>query len=213
MHIPKTFRQEDPQRLNEIIRQYPFATLITHSDSGPEANHIPFVLTQSNGKDVLLGHIAKVNPLWKEVADRSSVLVIFHGPNCYVSPNFYPTKQENGRAVPTWNYVAVHVRGELSFKHDEEWNLQMIDRLTKQHEAERPEPWSIADAPEKYTRGMLRGIVGLEIEIASIRAQWKVSQNQPQQNRRGVVAGLSDEANEGAQRIAELVQEHILESD
>jgi len=96
MHIPKKFKQNDPNHLKDIILKYPFATLITNSDSGLEANHIPFFLNQSKGKDILQGHIAKVNPLWKNLKDKSEVLVVFNGPNCYISPNYYPTKKETG---------------------------------------------------------------------------------------------------------------------
>lgn len=130
MHIPKKFEQNDPSQFKKFIHNYPFATLITNSESGLEANHIPFFLNQSKGKDVLQGHIAKVNPLWKNVKDKLDVLVVFNGPNCYVSPNHYPTKKETGKAVPTWNYVTVHVKGIMSCIHDKQWNLNMINNLT-----------------------------------------------------------------------------------
>ncbi len=208
MHIPKKFQQNDSEQLNDIIQQYPFGSLVTHSDAGIEANHIPFVLNQSHGKDSLQGHIAKVNPLWENINDNDEVLVIFHGPNCYVSPNYYPTKKETGKAVPTWNYIVVHVRGTISFKRDDQWNLEMINQLTAQHEIEQSIPWSTADAPESYIQKMLPAIVGIEIEISSIKGQWKLSQNQPEVNQTGVVEGLSkvDEAN--SQKIAELVKQY-----
>ncbi len=211
MHVPKKFQQNDPSHLKGIIQQYPFGTLITHSDTGLEANHIPFILNQSDGKDVLQAHLAKVNPLWQNVQDNSDVLVVFHGPNCYVSPNYYPTKKETSKAVPTWNYIAVHVKGVMSFKHDAEWNLEMIDQLTMQHEQGQTIPWSTTDAPEPYIQKMLSAIVGIEIEISSIQGQWKLSQNQPVRNQEGVVSGLS-EVNQGdTQKIAELVKQYALD--
>ena len=213
MHIPKKFEQQDPDQLAGIIREYPFANLVTHSDSGLNVNHVPFVLDQSDGKQLLKGHIARVNPLWKNVDNHSEVLVVFNGPNCYVSPNYYPTKKEHGKAVPTWNYITVHVKGNMSFIHDERWNLDMLNSLTSQYEAGRPDPWSVTDAPEVYTQRMIRGIVGLEIAVSSITGQWKVSQNQPDENIQGVIGGLSQESNSDAQKIAELVKRHALKAN
>ena len=209
MYTPKAFEQNDPDHLHDIIAKHPFATLISHSESGIEVNHIPFFLDKSNGKYVLQGHIAKANPLWKTVNEQSEVVLVFHGPNCYISPNFYPTKKENGRAVPTWNYVAVHVKGVLQYRFNDEFKLNMLDNLTTQHEAEQEEPWSIHDAPEQYIKRMLPAIVGLEIQITAITGKWKLSQNQPQVNKQGVVEGLFKQNTNDAQEIATLVQTHI----
>lgn len=206
MHTPRLFEQNDPLKLKEHISCYPFATLISNTDAGLDATHIPFILNQSNDKDVLQAHIAKTNPLWEKLANKSEVLVVFNGPNCYVSPNFYPTKIETGRAVPTWNYVTVHIKGALSFIHDDDWILQMIDRLTTQQEAAQPSPWSVSDAPDEYIKKMLTAVVGIEIEVSSIVGQWKLSQNQPEKNKQGVVSGLSQEQGENSQKIAELVK-------
>jgi len=208
MHIPKAFEQNNQDHLHDIIAKHPFATLITHSESGIEVNHIPFFLDKPNGKYVLQGHIAKANPLWKSVNEQSEVLLVFHGPNCYISPNHYPTKKDNGRAVPTWNYVAVHVKGVLTFRFDDEFKLRMLDNLTKQHEAEQETPWSIHDTPEQYINSMLPAIVGLEIKITAITGQWKVSQNQPEVNKQGVIEGLNKQQTNDALKIAELVQAH-----
>ena len=206
MHIPKQFQQNDIARLEGLIRDYPFATLITCSDSGIDANHLPVLLTEVRGKKVLQSHIAKANPLWNEVADKAEVLVIINGPNCYISPNHYPTKKETGRAVPTWNYVVVHVKGVMSYRHDKDWLMSMMDRLTHQHESAQDTPWSINDAPQNYIHKMLSAIVGLEIEITSMTAQWKLSQNQPEKNKLGVIAGLSSEREGQYRAIAELVK-------
>ena len=212
MYIPKKFMQNDLNHLKGIILRYPFATLITNSESGLEANHIPFSLNQSKGKDVLQGHIAKVNPLWKNLDDKSEVLVIFNGPNCYISPNYYPTKKETGKVVPTWNYVTVHIKGVMSYIHDEQWKLNMITNLTNQHEAGQQKPWSISDAPENYIEKMILAIVGLEIEELSMTGQWKLSQNQPQENKQGVVTSLSRESESDSKKIAELVKEYAIET-
>ncbi|ANG65288.1 transcriptional regulator [Marinobacterium aestuarii] len=206
MHNPKNFQQNDRAQLEGLIREYPFATLMTHSASGLEANHLPVLLCEKDGKAVLQAHIARANPLWKTLPDKSDVLVVFNGPNCYISPNHYPTKQETGKAVPTWNYVVVHVKGVMSYIQDKDWLLAMINRLTDQHEAGQQRPWSTADAPEEFIQKMLPAIVGLEIEISAITGQWKLSQNQPERNRRGVVAGLSGESGDQYRTIAELVK-------
>ncbi|PKG37410.1 FMN-binding negative transcriptional regulator [Psychromonas sp. Urea-02u-13] len=211
MHIASSFQQNDATQLQEVIRQYPFASLITHSESGIEVNHIPFFLDNSTGECVLQGHIAKANPLWKNVKDSAEVLLVFHGPNCYISPNYYPTKKQHGRAVPTWNYIAVHVKGTLLIRFDDQFKLDMLNNLTVQHEQNQATPWSINDAPEQYIERMLTAIVGLEIHITSITGQWKVSQNQPEVNKQGVIDGLSKAQTSDALKIAALVKMHVAE--
>jgi transcriptional regulator len=206
MHIPKVFEQTDINQLESIIVNYPFASLVTQSKNGLEVNHLPLFLDKSAGKYVLQGHIAKANKLWKMLKDKPEVLVIFHGPNCYISPNYYPTKKEDGRAVPTWNYVAVHVKGQLFFSDDAEFKLEMLNNLTFQHEQKESQPWSINDAPEEYIERMLPAIVGLKIEVSEITGQSKISQNQPELNQQGVVDGLSAKKQEAASAIADLIK-------
>ena len=210
MHVPKAFQQDDPVTLHELMVKYPLASLIAYSATGIEVNHIPFFLNKSKGKLSLQGHIAKANPLWKLIKDKSQVLLVFHGPNCYISPNYYPTKKEQGKVVPTWNYVAVHVKGLLSYRFDTEFKLDMLNNLTIQHEQNQEKPWSITDAPMQYIQRMLAAIVGLEIEILSITGKWKVSQNQSEINKQGIVAGLSNEETSDSLNIANLVQTHMI---
>jgi transcriptional regulator len=212
MYIPKKFQQSDITALKALVVEYPFATLISYSELGVEANHMPLMLKQVEGKDVLQGHIAKANPLWKNIAEKSEVLIIFNGPNCYISANYYPTKMVTGKAVPTWNYVAVHVKGLISFVHDDTWNLNLLDSLTEHHEVQQPLPWSIADAPKEYIDKMLPAIVGLEIDITSIVGKWKVSQNQSTINKQGVFHALSGESESNAKKIAELVKSYMEET-
>ncbi|MCX4029302.1 FMN-binding negative transcriptional regulator [Endozoicomonas sp. SM1973] len=191
MFIPKAFEQNDTESLIGLMREYPFATLITVSEAeGIEANPMPLSFIQDEDKQYLQGHIAKANSLWKSVNNGSEVLVVFNGPNGYISPNYYPTKQETGKAVPTWNYVTVHVSGRLSFIHDADWNRAMIDRLTVEHEAAQKTPWTLNDAPEGYIERMLQAIIGVNVEIFSIIGKWKLSQNQSEKNRNGVINGL-----------------------
>ncbi|MCI2284908.1 FMN-binding negative transcriptional regulator [Colwellia sp. MSW7] len=198
MHVPKVFQQDDPVALHELMMKYPLASLIAYSATGIEVNHIPFFLTNSTEelhgntteKLTLQGHIAKANPLWQNVKDNAEILLVFHGPNCYISPNYYPTKKEQGKAVPTWNYVAVHVKGLLHYRFDTDFKLAMLNNLTIQHEQNQEKPWSITDAPMQYIQRMLAAIVGLEIEILSITGKWKVSQNQPEINKQGLVVWI-----------------------
>lgn len=209
MYIPKNFEQNDPTQLKEIISTHPFATLITHSESGLEANHIPFILNRSNDQDVLQGHLSKGNPLWKTLKNKSEVLVVFHGPNSYISPNHYPTKREDSKVVPTWNYVTVHIQGVMSYIHDTAWSMDMINNLTRQSEAGQLNPWSVGDAPKAFTQKMLSAIVGIEIAITSMKGKWKVSQNQSEKNQQGVVEGLSQQADTDAQKMAAIVKKQL----
>jgi len=190
MHIPSKFKQNNNSQLMAIMREYPFATLITNSEVGVEATHLPVIVKESEGKCTILAHIARANKLWQSVKEGSEILLIFNGPNCYISPNYYPTKKESGKAVPTWNYVVVHVKGNISFIHDAQWVYNMIDLLTGEHESKQDVPWSISDAPATYINKMLPAIVGIEISVNSIEGQWKLSQNQPEINKLGVIQKL-----------------------
>ncbi len=205
MHIPSNFKQSDEYQLKDIIREYPFATLITQSESGMEATHFPVILNCVEGKEVIQAHIAKANKIWQTVKEGSEILLIFNGPNCYISPNYYPTKKESGKVVPTWNYVVVHVKGRILFIHDKKWIYNVIDSLTRVHESNQETPWSIAEAPDAFIEKMLPAIVGVEISIDSIEGQWKLSQNQPEVNKLGVVKGL--ESHEG--EVSQLVREQM----
>jgi len=209
MYIPKRFLHDDINNLKGMMTNHAFATLISKNESGIEANHMPLILNESGQRDVLQGHIAKANPLWKSLKDKSEVLIIFNGPNCYISPNYYPTKKENAKVVPTWNYVSVHVKGIVSFIHNEQWVLKMLNNLTDHYEATQPVPWSVSDAPQAYIDKMLSAIVGLEIDILSITGKWKVSQDKTEVNQEGIIKGLSQEAGTNAQNIAKLVKEYL----
>lgn len=213
MYVPKVFQQDEPAALHELMVKYPLASLITYSATGIEVNHIPFFLKETNGKLSLQGHIAKANILWQNVKDNAEVLLVFHGPNCYISPNYYPTKKEQGKAVPTWNYVAVHIKGLMSYRHDAAFKLEMLNNLTFAHEQNQETPWSINDAPAHYIQRMLPAIVGLEIEVLSITGKWKVSQNQPEINKQGVVSGLSNEKTTNALSMADLVKMYITDRE
>ncbi len=206
MHIPKKFQQDDNEKLLAVMRDYPFTTLITHSKSGIEANHLPISISWQEDKLYLHAHIAKVNTVWQTVSEASEVLVIFNGPNAYISPNHYPTKQQTGKAVPTWNYVAVQVKGAIRFIHDPTWIHQALETLTAEHESKNDKPWAMSDAPASYIYKMLPAIVGIEIAVTSMTGQWKLSQNQPKVNQQGVIQGLSASKDNDALKVAAMVQ-------
>ncbi len=206
MHIPRKFKQENIEELIALMKSYSFANVCVQGSGGLEVHHLPMAVSEIGDQLYLNAHIAKANPLWKNVCDGDPCLVVFNGPHSYISPNYYPTKAENGKAVPTWNYVAVHAKGLMQFVHEPEWIFNIIDLLTTEQEKSQLQPWSIADAPREYIDKMLPALVGIKIEVTHLEGQWKLSQNQPQINQVGVVAGLNEQSHDGAQAVANLVQ-------
>lgn len=205
MYLPAHFEESRSEVLHQLLRAQPFATLVTQGADGVTADHLPLHLEPEVGPcDALHGHVARANPLWQQAAD-SEVLAIFHGPQAYVTPSWYPSKREHGKAVPTWNYVVVHARGRLRVIDDATWLRRQLEALVAEHEAGFAEPWQIADAPPDYIDKMLTAIVGIEIVITSLVGKWKISQNQPAANRAGVVAGLRRQGTADALSMAELV--------
>jgi len=191
MYIPKDFEETRVETLHELIKTHPLAVLVTLTSTGLEANHIPMEIDPAPAPfGTLRGHVARANSIWREFSPDIQVLAVFQGPNTYVSPAWYPTKQETGKVVPTWNYAIVHAHGPLRVIEDREWLLELVERLTNQNEAGRPQPWKVSDAPADYIEKQLGSIVGLEIPIARLTGKWKMSQNRPAQDRAGVVEGL-----------------------
>lgn len=191
MYVPKHFAETRPEILVEFIRTYPFGTLVTMTPRGIEANPIPFVFKpESAPNGILQGHLARANSQWETFDPDVEALVVFQGPDAYITPSWYPTKQETRKAVPTWNYVTVHVYGQLRVTHDQEWLRRHVEELTHQHERDRPEPWHVSDAPADYTTKMLRGIVGVEVQVSRLVGKWKLGQNRPIKDQEGMAAGL-----------------------
>ncbi|HNJ75358.1 MAG TPA: FMN-binding negative transcriptional regulator [Azospira sp.] len=191
MYCPAHFAETRPEVLHALMREHPLATLVTMGDNGLNADHIPLQLeTSGDSQFILRGHVARANPLWKSASKGTPALAIFRGPDAYITPSWYPTKREHGKAVPTWNYAVVHARGPLHFIEDAEWLRAQVDALTQQQESNLAEPWAVSDAPADYVEKMLAAIVGVEMTVISLEGKWKVSQNQPEGNRDGVVAGL-----------------------
>lgn len=207
MYQPEHHREDDLGVQHALIRAHPLGLLVTAGSAGLEANPIPFVLDAAAGpKGVLRGHLARANRQWRDFDPAVEALVVFHGPNAYITPSWYATKAETGKVVPTWNYVVVQVYGALRVVDDADWLRRQVEALTLGQEEARSEPWQVADAPAPYVAAMLRGIVGIEIDIARIEGKWKVSQNRPEADRRGVVVGLNGESNPAAAAMAELVK-------
>ncbi len=199
MYVPSCFAPDDDD-VRQLLARPGAADLITAGSDGLEATVLPFVHDASRGS--LLGHFARVNDHWKR-ADGQRCLVIVRGPDSYVSPSWYASKAEHGRVVPTWNYMTAHLHGTVTIHDDLAWVEDVVRRLTALHEADRPEPWSVEDAPEKFVRGQLRAIVGVEVRIERVEAKVKLSQNRPAADIDGVVRGLRSVGDiEGADAVA-----------
>lgn len=206
MYTPPAFRIDDRQRLVATIRDAGLATLVTATAEGLMATPLPLLLDETEGPHgTLYGHLARANPQGRLPAIGGEALAMFTGPDAYVTPAFYATKQETGRVVPTWNYVAVHAYGPLEVFDDPGRLLEVVRRLTERHETGREAPWSVADAPEDFIRAQLRGIVGLRLQISRIEGKCKASQNRPAADRDGVAAGLAASDRPADREMAALV--------
>ncbi|MGP1718619.1 MAG: FMN-binding negative transcriptional regulator [Methylophilus sp.] len=191
MYIPKHFSETDTDALHETVRAYPLATLVSTSSNSINANHLPLHFAQK--KDALgslIGHVARANPLCKEIMDGQEVLAIFHGPHAYISPSWYATKARAGMVVPTWNYVVVHAHGTFKLMDDAQWLRAHLETLTADHESRFEKPWRLDDAPAAFIDKLIDAVVGIEIEITHLTGKCKASQNQAVENQLGVLQGL-----------------------
>ncbi|MDH4233890.1 MAG: FMN-binding negative transcriptional regulator [Gallionella sp.] len=207
MYIPKHFEQPRVKAMHELMRARPLATLVTPASGGLDANHIPLHLSDAPAPfGTLRGHVARANPLWRDFAKEIEALAIFHGPDAYITPSWYATKKEHGKVAPTWNYAVVHAHGTLCIVDDAAWVRAQIETLTAVHEASFPNPWAVSDAPREFTEKLIESVVGIEIVITRLSGKWKVSQNQPEQNRAGVIEGLQSCGHSNAAAMAALVE-------
>ncbi len=203
MYLPPAFREDRLEVLHAVMRDAGLATLVTVTDQGLVASHVPLLLDPEPAPHgTLIGHLARPNPQATASRTEPEALAIFYGPEAYITPSWYATKRETGKVVPTWNYVAVHAYGPLRFFDDPARLLEIVTRLTERHESPRARPWAVTDAPSDFIAGMLRGIVGFEIPITRLEGKRKMSQNRPPADRAGVIAGL---AAEGREDVAALV--------
>ena len=207
MYLPKHFEETRVEILHGLIHTHPLAALVTLTPGGLDANHLPFEVDPAPAPfGTLRGHIARANPLWREFSRDVEALVIFQGPGTYVSPAWYPTKQETAKVVPTWNYAVVHAHGMLRVIDDHAWLRDFVTKLTNRHEAPRGDPWKVTDAPADYIDKQLGAIIGLELPITRLVGKWKMSQNRPVADRQGVVDGLRREGGDSGEAIADLIR-------
>lgn len=192
--------------MHALMRARPFAALISNGPAGLYASHLPTVLKEDGPNGLVECHLARANPHWKELAEGNEALMIFQGPEGYITPNWYPSKAQHGKTVPTWNYAIVHAYGRPEVMQDKDWLRRHVGELTDQQERTEDRPWALADAPESYIDVMLRGIVGFRFSIARLEGKWKMSQNREAQDRQGVVAGLTARASGDDLEIAEAVE-------
>ena len=191
MYTPAHFAETRPEVLHDLIRRHPLGILVTHGAAGLDANHIPFELDAASGTlGILSGHVARANPVWQQLRDGDEVMVVFRAGDAYISPNWYPSKHEQHRKVPTWNYVVAHAHGRVRIVDDERFVRGIVGRLTKTHEASQPAPWKMADSSREFIDGLLQAIVGIEIEITRLEGKSKLSQNKDARDVQGAVDGL-----------------------
>lgn len=211
MYIPAHNKETDIATMRALIQACPLGAWVTAGEGGLVANHIPFLIDPTRGEfGTLIGHVARANPVWKSPAPS---LVIFQGPQTYITPAWYPSKQTDSRTVPTWNYTAVHAHGTPRVIEDTGWLLSHVTQLVDTHEAGQPHPWKVTDAPREYIDAMLRGIVGIEIPIDRLEGKWKVSQNRTAEDKQGVAAGLATLDDDESAAMSVLVRQYAAKSE
>jgi transcriptional regulator len=214
MYLPKQFEETRTEVLHALIRSRPFATFVVMTSEGLNIEHIPLLLDASCGQlGVLKGHVARANPILKATLLETDSVAIFQGPHHYITPSWYPTKQQTGKVVPTWNYVVVHAHGRPRFIDDTQWLRLHVEALTQQHEEHRDPSWMVSDAPEEFISTLLGGIVGIEIPITRLSGKWKLGQTRPAGDRIGMVEGLLREGDTRAEALAELTSRSVQGSE
>ena len=203
VYLPAAFTESRPEVLVEHIERYDFGLLVSRSDDGIVASHVPFVVDRDGDNLHLHAHLARPNPQVRQLARGGEVLAIFHGPHAYISPNWYGS----GPSVPTWNYIDVHAYGIVRLVEDGDWLRRLLRRLSERHEARSPVPWRMDELPESYVEGMLRGIIGLDISVTRLEGKYKLSQNRPASDRPRVIAALEDRGDADSQAVARLMRE------
>jgi transcriptional regulator len=209
MYRPDEFRVEDIARMHALMRARPFASLVSSGSAGLYASHLPTVLKNEGSYGVIECHLARANPHWKDVASGNEALMIFQGPEAYITPNWYPSKAEHGKVVPTWNYASVHAYGCPETMENKDWLRRHVGELTAQQEQTQARPWALSDAPQSYVDAMLRGIVGFRIVITRIEGKWKMSQNRELDDQLGVTKGLDQRAEGDDLEIADFIRRNL----
>lgn len=208
MYLPSHFEETRIEVLYQLIRERPLATLVTLGAAGLNANHLPFELdTEPLPNGTLRCHVARANPVWHDHSHDTEALIIFQGPQVYISPSWYETKKQSGEVVPTYNYAVVHACGALRIIEDRAWLRGLVTRLTERFESASAAPWQVSDAPPDFIEKQLGAIVGIEIAITKLVGKWKASQNRPTQDRAGVVEALGDSADADSLAMAQMIKE------
>jgi len=208
MYNPSHFREQRVEVLYDLIRKNRLATLVTMGPEGLTANHIPMILRPDPAPfGTLTGHVARANAVWRDSRPDVAALAIFQGPDSYISPSWYPSHQDTGRVVPTWNYAVVHAYGALRTVEDPAWLESHVRELTSLEEASIPQPWSPDQAPSDFLNAMIKGIVGLEIAVTRLEGKWKVNQNRLPQDRAGAIQGLRALGDPASETMADLIAE------
>jgi transcriptional regulator len=206
MYVPAINAQYDPEVLYAFMTAHPFAILVTASAEGVVATHLPLVLDRTTGAHgTLEGHLARANPQSRQMSTGMEALVIFPGPNAYISPTWYPSKAEHGKVVPTWNYIAIHAYGELRIRDDPGFLRAHLDRLSAQHESSRRQPWAPSDAPPAFIEQQQRAIVAFQLVLSRLEGKWKMSQNRSDRDIDGVVTGLAMSPEPADRAVSEIV--------
>jgi len=207
MYTPKDFVVDDLPTLHADMQRNSFAALVTLTSSGLVATHLPILLDETRGPfGTILGHVSRANPQWQHTDSTTEALLIFNGPDTYVTPNWYPAKHETHRVVPTWNYAAIHAYGNITFFEDTERLRTIVTRLTDLHESSFPQPWKVADAPANYIDGQLKAIIGFELPISRIEGKRKFNQNRSAADQAGVVQGLRSLNDPTKSAVADFMQ-------
>src|SRR5580704_780754 len=207
MYTPKAFEVTDLPKLHAAMKQSELATLVTNTTHGLVATHLPLLFDETRGEyGTLIGHVSRANAQWRESDPETEALIIFLGLDAYVSPNWYPAKQETGRVVPTSNYAAIHAYGRIAFFEEVEKLRTVVTELTRKHEASFPAPWQVTDAPAVYIDSQLKAIVGFEFQIVRLEGKQKFNQNRSGEDRIGVIEGLRELKDERKIQVAELME-------
>ena len=213
MYQPDHFRVTDLPKMHALMRTRPLATLVSAGSLGLYATHLPNVLKDDGPYGIIECHLARANPHWKELAEGNEALMIFQGPEGYITPNWYPSKADHGKVVPTWNYAVVHAYGRPEVMEDKNWLRRHVTELTAQQETNEVKPWALSDAPESFIEAMLRGIIGFRFAFTRLEGKWKMSQNRQATDRNGVVRGLETRGQGDDLEMAELVSRHATPND
>jgi transcriptional regulator len=206
MYVSRHHQFNDCEAVSALMQSHPLGAWVCHSRDGLVANHVPFFLDRTRGPHgVLMGHVARANPVWRLLSADTPSVVMFQGAESYITPGWYPGKGEHGKVVPTWNYVVAHAHGTARAIEDPDWMLDMLIRLTASQESRQTSPWRVSDAPSGFIEKLMRGIVGIEIQINRLEGKLKASQDEDSRDRHGTVGGLQSIHSDQSREMAELI--------